>query len=321
MRIFVAGASGALGSYLVPQLLERGHDVVAMTRSPEKAPALRAAGAEPVTVDALDRAAIVECVRRAEPEVLVHELTALAKQDIRHFDRTFALTNRLRTEGTDHLLAGAEAAGARRFVAWSYAGWPYAWEGGPVKSEEDPLLPDPPAEMRRTVEAMRRHESTVLGAGRIEGIVLRYGAFYGPGSSIAEGGDQVELVRRRKLPIVGNGGAVWSFIHLTDAASATVTAIERAEQGVFNVVDDDPAPVSEWLPVLAEVVGAKPPRQVPAWLGRLLIGEHGVGMMTRTRGASNAKIKRELGWRPTFASWRRGFADGLGERRHGSAAV
>jgi len=323
MRIFIAGATGALGRRLVPRLVAGGHQVVGMTRSPDRAAGLRAVGAAPVVADAFDREAVVDAVRRAEPEVVVHQLTALSDQlDLRKFDESFALTNRLRTEGTDNLLAGARAAGARRFVAQSFTGWTYARVGGPVKTEEDPFDPDPPEALRRTLDAIRRLEATVTGADGIAGVVLRYGGFYGPGTSLGEGGVQTEMVARRRFPIVGDGAGVWSLIHIDDAATATVAAIERGAPGIYNIVDDEPASVATWLPVLAEAIGAKPPMRVPAWLARYLVGEHGVVLMTEIRGASNAKAKRELGWKPAYPSWRQGFAHGLADPpgRHAGAA-
>ena len=311
MRVFVAGASGAIGGRLVPMLVEAGHAVVAMTRTAEKADAIRASGAEPVLADALDEDSVGAAVREAEPEAVVHQLTALSTMsgNPRKFGEEFALTNRLRTEGTDHLLAAARAAGARRFVAQSYAGWPYAREGGPVKSEEDPLDPDPPAAARDALDAMRYLDRVVLGAEGIEGVVLRYGGFYGPGTGIARGEESAltEPIRKRRFPVVGGGTGVWSFVHIDDAARATLAALDRGAPGIYNVVDDDPAPVSEWLPALAEAIGAKPPRRVPTWIGRLAGGEMAVSLMTQVRGASNAKAKRELGWQPEHPSWREGF--------------
>lgn len=315
MRIFLAGATGALGRRLVPMLLANGHDVVGMTRSPDKVESLRAMGAEPVIADALDGEGVMNVVLGAEPEVVVHELTALSRlRDFRRFDEEFALTNRLRIEGTDHLVAAARAAGARRFVAQSFGGYPYERIGGPVKTEEDPLDADPPRALRRTFDAIRHLEGAVLGAEGLEGIVLRYGGFYGAGTSLGEGGFQLEQVRRRYFPIVGPGTGVWSFIHIDDAAAATAAAVERGAPGVYNIVDDDPAPVSEWLPLLARAVGARPPRRVPSWVARLVGGEHAVVLMTDTRGASNEKAKRELGWEPLYRSWRQGFVEGLGDR-------
>ena len=321
MRIFVAGATGVLGRRLVPLLVEGGHQVTAMTRTPGKAAGLRATGAEPVVADALDRDALLRAVVAARPEVVVHQLTALAGTiSFRRFDQAFALTNRLRTEGTDHLLEAARAAGTRRFVAQSFAGWPFARVGGPVKTEGDPLDPDPPAELRRTLDAIRHLESAVLGTEGVEGVVLRYGGFYGPGTSAGAGGYMLEELRRRRFPMVGAGGGVWSFVHIDDAATATVAAVERGAPGLYQVVDDDPAPVSEWLPALAAAAGARPPRRVPVWLARLLAGEHGVVLMNEARGAANAKARRELGWRPAYPSWRTGFRVGLGSSEATRAA-
>jgi nucleoside-diphosphate-sugar epimerase len=264
-------------------------------------------GAVPVVADALDPDQVAEAVGGARPEVIVHQLTAIGSLDPRHFDRDFAPTNRLRTEGTDHLLSAGQAVGVRRFVAQSYGAWWYVRTGGPVKSEEDPLDPTPAREMRESWAAVRHLEEAVLGARWTEGIVLRYGSFYGPGTSMASDGEQSELIRRRRLPLVGDGGGVWSFIHIADAAEATVAAVEHGRRGVYNVVDDDPAPVAEWLPALAQELGAKKPMRVPVFIGRLFAGETGVVMMTDARGASNAKAKRELGWRPAHPSWRQGF--------------
>jgi nucleoside-diphosphate-sugar epimerase len=261
-----------------------------------------------VVADALDPDQVAEALGRARPDVIVHQLTALAGVE-RYTERDAAPTNRLRTEGTDHLLSAGQAVGVRRFVAQGVAGFgAYARSGGPVKSEEDPLDPAPVREMRETLAAIRCLEEAVIGARWTEGIVLRYGAFYGPGTSLAPGADQFELVRRRKFPLVGDGEAVWSFIHVADAAEATVAAIEHGTRGVYNVVDDDPAPVAEWLPALAQTLGAKKPVRVPRFIGRVFAGEAGVVMMTEVRGASNAKAKRELGWRPAHPSWRQGFA-------------
>ena len=314
MKIFVAGATGALGRRLVPLLASNGHTVVGTTRTPSKAEALRAAGATPVVLEALDRDAVIDALTRAEPEVVVHQLTALAGfTDFRKLDEGFAATNRLRTEGTDHLLEGIRRLPVRRIVAQSYAGPGfYARTGGPIKTEDDPFDPDPPAALRHPVEAVRYLERAVLDAEGIQGTVLRYGGFYGPGTSLGEGGVYLDGVRRRQFPIVAAGTGVWSFIHIDDAATATLAAIESGRTGVYNTVDDDPAPVAEWLPVLAAATGAKPPRRVPAWLARLFVGEHWVVMMTESRGASNAKAKRELGWRPAYPSWRTGFRVGLG---------
>jgi nucleoside-diphosphate-sugar epimerase len=314
MRVFVAGATGALGRQLVPQLVARGHQVVGMTRTPSMQEALRAIGARPVVADALDPEGVARAVAEAEPEVIVHQLTALSgRLDLRHADRFFAMTNRLRTEGTDHLLAAGRAVGARRLVAQSYAGWPFARTGGSVKDETDPLDPDPPRQLRAALAAIRHLERAVTGIGWGEGLVLRYGGFYGPGTSLSlePGAAMVEPIRRRQFPLIGDGGGVWSFVHIEDAAAATVAAVERGPSGIYQVVDDEPAPVREWLPVLAEALGAKPPRRLPRWLGRLLAGEAATVMLTEARGASNAKAKRELGFQPRWPSWRLGFAKGL----------
>lgn len=305
MKVLVIGATGAVGLPLVPQLVERGHAVVGTSRTQERAETLRRLGAEPAVLDVLDREAARRLVLETKPDAIVHQATALADGiDFKRFAETFAPTNRLRTEGTDNLIAAARAAGVERFIAQSYAGWTYAREGGPPATENDSRDADPPAELRRTHEAIRHLERAVLG---IDGIVLRYGAFYGPGTSLDRDGVQTEAVRKRQFPLVGEGGGAWSFIHVHDAATATLAAIEHGRPGIYNVVDDDPAPVREWLPYLAEVAGAKPPRRVPPWLAKRFVGEHGVAMMTQTRGSSNAKAKRELGWRPQYASWRDGF--------------
>jgi nucleoside-diphosphate-sugar epimerase len=286
----------------------RGHQVIGMTRSPDRAAGLTGAGAEAAVADALDREAVIAAVAAARPEVVVHQLTSLARlRSMRRFDDEFAVTNRLRSEGTQHLIEAARSAGARRLVAQSYAGWPYERAGGPARSETDPLDPDPPRTMRRSLAAIRALEAAVLGAGDLEGVVLRYGAFYGPGTSIAPGSDIAESVRRRRFPIVGSGGGVWSFIHIDDAASATAAAIEAGPPGIYNIVDDEPAPVRDWLPALADALGARPPHRVPAWVGRLVIGAAGTSLMTAIRGASNARAARDLGWRPAHSSWRQGF--------------
>jgi 2-alkyl-3-oxoalkanoate reductase len=315
MKVFVAGATGALGRTLLPQLVAGGHEVVGLTRTASKRDLIRHLGARPAVADALDPDAVARAVAEAEPEVIVHQLTALSGSlDMRHIERDFAETNRLRSEGTDHLLAAGRAVGIRRFVAQSFAGWPFARTGGPVKSESDPLDPSPPAALRTTHDAIRHLEEAVTGAGWTEGIVLRYGGFYGPGTSfsVRPEGEHVALIRRRRLPVVGNGSGVWSFIHIKDAAAATAAAIERAERGIYNVVDDEPAPVAEWLPVAARAVGAKPPRHLPRWLGRIAAGEAAAVMMTEVRGASNEKAKRELGWSLRYPTWRQGFVGGLG---------
>jgi nucleoside-diphosphate-sugar epimerase len=310
MRVFVAGATGAIGKQLVPRLVAAGHEVHGMTRSESKRAMLDELGAVPVVADALDADRVAEAVADAKPDVIVHQLTAIPEAlDMRHPDRAFELTNRLRTEGTDHLLSAGQAVGVRRFVAQSNIA-AYARTGAAVKSEEDPVDASPTGVMRANVEAIGHLEEAVLGATWTEGIVLRYGWFYGPGTSMAPGHESYELVRKRKFPLVGDGDGVWSFIHVADAAEATVAAVERGSRGVYNVVDDDPAPVAKWLPALAEQLGAKKPMRVPRFIGRLFAGEFGVVMMTELRGASNAKAKRELRWRPTHPSWREGFAAG-----------
>jgi nucleoside-diphosphate-sugar epimerase len=309
MRVFVAGASGAIGRQLVPRLVAAGHEVVGMTRSESKQALLRELGAVPAVADALDPDQVAQAVGVARPEVIVHQLTAIGGLDLRHFDRDFAATNRLRTAGTDYLLSAGQAVGVRRFVAQSVAGYgAYARAGGPVKTEQDPLDRSPVREMRRTLAAVRHLEAAVLGARWTEGVVLRYGAFYGPGTSLAPGQEQFELVRKRRFPLVGGGAGVWSFIHVADAAEATAAAVEHGRRGVYNVVDDDPAPVAEWLPALAQALGAKKPMRVPRFVGRVFAGEVGAMMMTELRGASNAKARRELAWKPAHPSWRQGFA-------------
>jgi 2-alkyl-3-oxoalkanoate reductase len=317
MKVFVAGATGALGRQLVPQLVARGHEVVGMTRSASKQDLVRSLGARPVVVDALDPDAVDQAVASADPEVIVHELTALSgpisMRDARHPDRSSAakMTNRLRTEATDHLLAAGRAVGARRFVAQSFGAFRFARTGGPVQTEADPIDPDP----RQTgLEAILYLEQAVTTIEWGEGLALRYGGFYGPGTgiSLAPDAPMAGPIRKRRFPIVGDGGGVWSLIHIEDAAAATAVGVERGRPGIYNVVDDQPAPVREWLPVLASALGAKPPRRIPRWLGRLLAGEMATLMMTDARGASNEKAKRELGWKPHYASWRQGFAQGLG---------
>jgi nucleoside-diphosphate-sugar epimerase len=321
MRIFVAGATGVLGRALVPQLVARGHEVVGMTRSASKQDLVRGLGARPVVADAMDPDAVAQAVAAAEPEVIVHQLTALSGQtslrEARHPDRSLpaTMTNRLRTEATDHLLAAGRAVGARRFVAQSFGAFRFAPAGGPVQTEADPLDPDAPPPALRTVQAgylyLERAVTTIEWG---EGLALRYGGFYGPGTGISTAPDAVMAapIRKRRFPIVGDGGGVFSYVHVEDAATATAVAVERGRAGVYNVVDDEPAPVREWLPVLASALDAKPPRHVPRWLGRLAAGEAATAMMTEARGSSNEKVKRELGWQPRYASWRQGFAQGLG---------
>jgi 2-alkyl-3-oxoalkanoate reductase len=313
MKIFIAGASGAIGRQLVPQLVAGGHEVVGTTRSAAKTGALRALGAEPVIVDALDPDSVADVVAKAEPEVIVHQLTALSgPPNFRHVKRLAAATNRLRTEGTDHLLAAARAVGVRKFVAQSNAIW-VERSSGPVTDENGRLEPNPPADAESLVAALRHLEDAVTGISWADGIALRYGAFYGPGTGVEAAPDAVmaELIRKRRFPIVGGGGGVWSWVHITDAASATVAAIERGRPGIYHVADDEPAPVREILPELARALGAKPPRRVPAWVVRLLVGEAAVHMMTQVRGISSEKAKRELGWTLRYPSWRTGFTEGL----------
>jgi nucleoside-diphosphate-sugar epimerase len=314
MKVFVAGATGAVGKPLVPLLVANGHEVVGMTRTEAKRERLRSMGAQPVVVDALDAEAVGRAVGEAEPDVIVHQLTAIpASIDMRRFESEFALTNRLRIEGTDHLLSAGRAAGVERFVAQSNASL-YARTGGRVKGEDDPIDADPPRQMRQGLAAIRHLEEAVTGASWTEGLVLRYGWFYGPGTSLALDplGSQIELLRKRQLPVVGRGTGVWSFIHIEDAAAATLAAVEGGPAGIYNVVDDDPAPVSAWAPALATAVGAKRPLRVPRWLGRLVAGEWAVAVMTEIRGAANDKAKQELDWQLRYPSWRQGFAKGLG---------
>ena len=314
MKVFVTGATGAIGAQLIPQLVARGHDVAGMTRWRHNRDAVRALGAQPIVADALDAEAVWHAVVDAEPEIVVHQATALrGEMNMRRIDRYFATTNRLRTEGTDNLLSAARDVRVRRFVAQSYAGWPFARTGGPVKSEDDPLDPNPPAGLREALEAIRHLEDAVTAVAWAEGIVLRYGTFYGPGTGISADPEAVmtKPVLRRQFPLVGAAGGVWSFVHIADAATATVEAIEHGAAGVYQVVDDEPAPVSEWLPELARALDARSPRRLPSWLGRLAAGEAATLMITDVRGASNGKTKRELGWQPRHASWRTGFEEAV----------
>jgi len=317
MKILLVGASGAIGKRLVPSLVAAGHQVVASTRTAAKATALRAAGVETVVLDLLDRSAVMSVVTSVRPDVAIHQATALAGVgNLKDFDRQFAATNALRTDGTEHLIAAARAARTRRFVAQSYTGWPNVRVGGRVKTEDDPLDPTPPQTMVRSLDAIRRLEAAVSGLRDMTGIVLRYPNFYGPDTSLGfddrgEPGVMLRLVQERKFPIVGGGGGVWSFTHVDDAAAATRLAAERGDGGIYNIVDDEPAEASIWLPELARAIGAKPPYRVPAWLVRPMIGGALVAMMTSIRGSSNAKAKRIFGWRPRYASWRDGFRHGL----------
>jgi nucleoside-diphosphate-sugar epimerase len=304
MHVYIAGGAGVVGTRMIPQLVERGHRVTATTTDPAKVPLLEGLGAQGVVVDGLDGGAVGEAVATAGQDAIVHQMTALGGGiDPKHFDRSFALTNRLRTEGTDHLLAAAQACGVQQVVAQSYTGWPNVRTGGWVKDEEDPLDPEPPKAQRESLAAIRYLEEVV---GRADGTVLRYGGFYGDASD-----PMIAMVRKRRFPIVGGGTGYTSWLHLDDAAGATVLALEKDVRGVFNIVDDEPAPASEWLPYLAECVGAKPPMKLPVWVARLAAGEVAVSMLTRTRGSSNARARRELGWELRWPSWRQGFKHGL----------
>jgi nucleoside-diphosphate-sugar epimerase len=324
MKVFVAGASGALGKQLVPELVEQGHEVTGMTRTQAKQDLVREMGARPAVADGLDPEAVAQAVAEAEPDVVVHQLTAINPGKLgRSIDKLFTLTNRLRTEGTDHLLAAARAAGAKRFIAQSFAGWPFERIGGPVKTEEDPLQSSPPKTVSETLGAIKYLEETVTGADGIEGLALRYGGFYGPGTSLGinPDGEQIVMIRKRRLPMIGDGGGIWSLVHIQDAASATAAAVERGEPGVYNVVDDEPAPAGVIITELAKVIGVKEPRRIPRWLGRLIAGEGNEIMMTEVRGASNAKAKRELGWQLRYPSWRLGFREGLEPAERTSGGV
>jgi len=314
MKVFVAGATGAIGKQLVPMLIESGHEVTGMTRSRARAQAIESMGARPAVADALDPEAVAQAVAEAEPEVVIHELTSIELSSFsRSLDKMFAQTNRLRTEGTDHLLAAARAVGARRFIAQSFAGWPFEMTGGLIKSEEDPLQADPPKTIREGIAALKHLEAAVPGAEGIDGLVLRYGGFYGPGTSLSlnPDGEQVEMIRKRRWPVIGDGAGIFSLVHIEDAAAATVAALDHGEPGVYNIVDDEPAPMGVVMPEVAKVIGAPPPRRFPRWLGRLVAGEGMTLMSTEARGASNAKAKRELGWVLRYPSWRLGIREGL----------
>jgi 2-alkyl-3-oxoalkanoate reductase len=313
MRILLAGATGALGRRLLPKLVDAGHEVVGTTRSPEKLSLLEAAGAQGVVMNGLDRDSVAHAVAGVEPEVVIHQLTALSTVgNLKKFDQEFAETNRLRTTGTDHLMTASQAAGAQRFIAQSYTGWPNERSGDRIKDETSPLDTTPTAASARTLDAIRYLEDRVTSASDMAGLVLRYGSFYGPGTGLGKRGDLLEMVAKRRLPIVGGGAGVWSFCHIDDAASATVAAVTNGAPGIYNIVDDEPSEVADWLPYLADAIGAKPPMRLPAWLAKPMIGEHGISMMTQVRGSSNAKAKAELGWSPTYPSWRDGFRTGLG---------
>ncbi|MGH1564194.1 NAD-dependent epimerase/dehydratase family protein [Mumia sp. DW29H23] len=315
MRIFIAGATGAVGSRLVPLLSQAGHDVIGSTRDEEGRASLEAQGANGVVMAALDADSVHAAVAEAKPDVVVHELTALSgiSGNLKKWDQDFAMTNRLRTEATDNLLAAARACGVRRFVAQSFGGgWAYDRTGGWAKTEDDPLVADPGKEARQSLAAIRHLEDAVTTAPGIEGVVLRYGNFYGLGQATSRAGTLGDLLRAGKFPVVGGGTGVWSFVHIDDAAAATAVAVENGAPGIYNIVDDEPAPIGEWLPYLAEQVGGKKPMRLPAWVARPLIGQFGTALMTSVRGSSNAKAKRELGWAPEYASWREGFRTGIG---------
>ncbi|HLK79408.1 MAG TPA: NAD(P)-dependent oxidoreductase [Streptosporangiaceae bacterium] len=316
MRVFVAGATGMIGQYLVPGLIAAGHQVTGSTRSALKANQLKTQGATPVIVDGLDREAVLKAVTAAQPEVIIHQMTALTSlRSLRNFDKSFAVTNELRSTGTDYLLEAAKRAGTRRFIAQSFIGWNNAMTGDLVKTEDDPLTTRAPAGTARSLAALKHLEEAVPSAVP-EGLVLRYGLLYGHGAS----DPMLDAVRKRQLPVIGGGAGLWSWTEVTDAAAATVAAVTHGAPGIYNVVDDEPAPVSRWLPYLALSVGAKPPMRAPAWLGRLLGGELVVEWMTQGRGASNAKAKRELGWTPAYPSWRDGFPVWAEAFRVGKAA-
>ncbi|MET9272861.1 NAD(P)-dependent oxidoreductase [Kribbella sp. NPDC003557] len=312
MKVLVAGATGGLGRSLVPQLLAAGHEVTGMTRSESGAAGVRAFGAEAVLADGLDAAAVRAAVESVRPEVVVHQMTALKGGiDFKHFDDSFATTNRLRTDGTDNLLAAAKAAGVRRFVVQSYAGWNMQHGGSAAKTEADPLDPNPVPAQRQTMAGIKYVESAAVNTEGIEGVALRYANFYGPTADLGKGGSMVELIQKRRLPIIGDGTGVWSFIHYDDAAAATVKAVESDVTGVFQIADDDPAQAAVWLPELARILGAKAPRHIPAWLGRLAVGDVGVAAFTEIRGVDNSLAKRTFDWQPGYASWREGFRQGL----------
>lgn len=307
MKIFLAGATGVIGRRLIPPLIEKGHQVTATSRTPSKTRDVEQPGVELVAMDGLDGASVGQAVARAEPDVIIHQMTALVgKPDLRRFDRSFARTNALRTIGTKHLLAAAQASGVKRFIAQSFTGWPNERSGSFVKTESDPLDVNPAPSQRISLHAIQTLERMVQDAP-LDGIVLRYGLFYGPGASET----MIEIVRQRRFPLIGKGTGVWSWIHVDDAASATIAALERGTSGIYSIVDDDPAPASEWLPYLAQAVGAKPPPHVPSWLARILAGKAVVQWMTEGRGSSNAKAKQELNWQPRWRSWREGFRHGL----------
>ena len=313
MKIFVAGSTGVVGKILVPQLIEQDHEVFALVRNSQKSKDVEVVGAKAVIANALDKIELTESIKKTEPEVVIHQLTSLSNVsgNFKKFDEEFALTNRFRTEVTDTLISAARLVGTRRFIAQSFCGWPFAREGSPIKIEEDSLDSDPPTGFRKTLQAIKHLEKAVKSVTDFEALALRYGIFYGPGTGFSKDGPIAELLRKHKMPIVGNGNGVWSFIHINDAVSATVNAISQGKPGIYNIVDDEPVPVKSWLPYLAEILESKPPSKIPAWIAKLIIGNAGVSMMTQIRGGSNVKAKRELSWKPVYSSWRQGFKEGL----------
>lgn len=311
MNVFIAGGTGAIGKRLIPLLINSGYKVTSMTRSPGKRELLQKLGADVVIADGLKREDVRKEVLETQPEVIIHQMTSLAGiKNLKNFDKKFELTNRLRREGTDYLIEAGEEAGTKLFIAQSYAGWNYEPTGSGLKSENDPFDPHPSAKMVKALEAIKYLEDKVLSSG-IKGIILRYAGFYGPGTGISLNSGVVELIKKRKFPIIGKGNGVWSFIHIDDAASATLAALKKGKEGVYNISDDEPAPVSAWLPGLAEILNAKPPFHLPVWLGKLIAGDTVVLLMTNIKGVSNSKAKAELDWQPLYKSWREGFRKGL----------
>ena len=318
MKILLAGASGAIGQTLIPLLIQQQHEVVGAFRNPAHAARVQSLGATPLVLDALDARAVTNQVAQIKPQAVINQLTAIPSRiDLRHFDRDFAVTNQLRTEGTRNLTTAAANAGVEKFIAQSFAGWPYAPRGIILKTEEDDLDPAPPPQLKTSLDAIETLERTVLRESGFTGIILRYGPLYGPHTSIALGGNGVpegsvvEDLRHHKLPLIGQGTGAWSFLHIHDAAAATVAALTHAQRGIYNIVDDDPGLVSDWLPYLAECIGAKPPMHLPNTIARMMVGEHAVALMNDVRGVSNEKAKRELAWTPKWTSWRRGFREAL----------
>ena len=313
MKIFVLGSTGVMGKNLIPLLVEKKHEVTALVRSSKRTKVVEDIGAEAVIANVLDKEELTEVIKKAEPEAIIHQLTALAdfSGNFRKFDEEFEMTNRFRTEVTDTLLKIARDIGTKRFIAQSFCGWPFARTGEPIKSEEDPLDPEPPSSFIKSLNAIKHLEKVVRESQKVEAVALRYGFFYGPGTSISKDGSIVKAISKHRIPLVGNGTGIWSFIHIKDAARSTVAALTSGSPGIYNIVDDEPAPVSEWLPFLANVLGAKKPSRIPVWLANILIGEGGVSMMTKIRGASNSKAKNELNWEPVYPSWRKGFTEGL----------